>query len=63
MQLREFAGGDKNLFSAERRMQKQKLKMDQQRQKQEEKKQQRKRSNVFNFINVALGGERKFFNS
>lgn len=59
MQLREFAGGDKDLFSAERKMRKQQRKLDQQRERQYQRDKQKEDSNVFNFINKTLGDKRK----
>lgn len=59
MELRENAGGDKNLFSAERKIRKQKMKMEEQRKKQYEREQQRSRCNIFDFINETLSGQRK----
>ncbi|KYM85601.1 Zinc finger CCCH-type with G patch domain-containing protein [Atta colombica] len=53
MELREFAGDDKDLFSAERNMRKQQQKLEQQRERQYQK-QKQKDDNVFNFINKAL---------
>ncbi|OXU26919.1 hypothetical protein TSAR_000362 [Trichomalopsis sarcophagae] len=59
MTLRENAGGDKDLFSVERKMQKQKKKLEQQRQKEYLREKQRERNNVFNFMNAALGSKSK----
>ncbi|XP_015602108.1 zinc finger CCCH-type with G patch domain-containing protein [Cephus cinctus] len=59
MELRENAGGDKDLFSVERKMRKQKRKLEQQREKQYQKEVQREKSNVFNFINTTLGDKPK----
>lgn len=58
MELREFAGDDKDLFSAERKMRKQQ-KLEQQRKRQYQRAKQKEDSNVFNFINKALGDKRK----
>ncbi|KYQ46904.1 Zinc finger CCCH-type with G patch domain-containing protein [Trachymyrmex zeteki] len=58
MELREFAGDDKNLFSAERKMRKQQQKLEQQRERQYQR-QKQKQDNVFNFINEALGDKRE----
>ncbi|XP_046417487.1 zinc finger CCCH-type with G patch domain-containing protein [Neodiprion fabricii] len=55
MELRENAGGDKDLFSVERRLNKQRRRMDQIREKQYERDVKRERNNVFNFINATLG--------
>ncbi|XP_043275966.1 zinc finger CCCH-type with G patch domain-containing protein [Venturia canescens] len=55
MELREHAGGDKDLFTAERKMQKQRRKMEQQREKQYIREKAREKNNVFNFINTTLG--------
>lgn len=55
MELREFAGGDKDLFSAERKMRKQQKQLEQQREKQYQRDKQRENSNVFNFLNKTLG--------
>lgn len=55
MILRENAGGDKDLFSVERKMQRQKKKMEQQRRKQYQKEKQREKNNVFNFMNNTFG--------
>lgn len=60
MELREFAGGDKDLFSAERKMRKQQRKLEQQREKQYQRDKQKEDSNVFNFLNKTLGDRRKF---
>ncbi|XP_014206891.1 zinc finger CCCH-type with G patch domain-containing protein [Copidosoma floridanum] len=57
MTLRENAGGDKNLFSVERKMQKQKKKLEQQRQKEYLREKQREKNNVFNFMNATLGNK------
>lgn len=59
MKLREFAGNDKDLFSAERKIRKQQQKLEQQRERQYQKESQKKDSNVFNFINKTLGDKRK----
>lgn len=59
MELREFAGGDKDLFSAERKMRKQQQKLEQQREKQYQREKERENSNVFNFINKTLGDKRE----
>jgi len=58
MELREAAGDDKDLFSAERKMRKQQ-KLEQQRKRQYQRKKQKEDNNVFNFINKALGDKRK----
>lgn len=55
MELREHAGGDKDLFSAERKMRKQRQKMEQQREKEYQREKAREKNNVFNFINTTLG--------
>ncbi|XP_014223164.1 zinc finger CCCH-type with G patch domain-containing protein [Trichogramma pretiosum] len=55
MELKEHAGGDKNLFSVERQMQRQKRKLKQQREKEYSNQVKREKSNVFNFINKTLG--------
>ncbi|KAG7208275.1 hypothetical protein KM043_014518 [Ampulex compressa] len=59
MELRENAGGDKNLFTVERRMRKQRQKLEQQREKQYQREKQRDECNVFNFINATLGDKPK----
>lgn len=59
MELREFAGNDKDLFSAERKIRKQQQKLEQQRERQYQRESQKKDSNVFNFINKTLGDKRK----
>ncbi|KAH0951498.1 hypothetical protein HN011_002974 [Eciton burchellii] len=59
MELREFAGGDKDLFSAERKMRKQQQKLERQRERQYQREKQREDSNVFNFINKTLGDKPK----
>ncbi|XP_011861995.1 PREDICTED: zinc finger CCCH-type with G patch domain-containing protein [Vollenhovia emeryi] len=59
MELREFAGNDKDLFSAERKMRKQQHKMERQREKQYQREKQKEDSNVFNFINKTLGDKPK----
>lgn len=60
MELRENAGGDKNLFSVERKMRKQRQKLEQQREKQYQREKEREENNVFNFINATLGDKRMF---
>jgi len=55
MELREFAGNDKDLFSAERKMRKQQQKLEQQKEKQYQREKQKEDSNVFNFLNKTLG--------
>lgn len=62
MELRELAGGDKDLFSAERKMRKQQRKLEQQRKKQYQREKQKDDKNVFNFINKTLGDKRKLKN-
>lgn len=57
MELRENAGGDKNLFSVERKMRKQQ-KLEQQREKQYQREKEREENNIFNFINATLGDKR-----
>lgn len=59
MELREFAGGDKDLFSAERKMRKQQQKLEQQRERQYQREKQKEDRNVFNFINKTLGDKPK----
>lgn len=59
MEIREFAGNDKDLFSAERKMRKEQRKLEQQREKQYEREKRKQDSNVFNFINKTLGDKRK----
>lgn len=59
MELREFAGGDKDLFSAERKMRKQQYKLEQQREKQYQREKQKEDRNIFNFINKTLGDKPK----
>ncbi|XP_076281491.1 zinc finger CCCH-type with G patch domain-containing protein isoform X1 [Lasioglossum baleicum] len=59
MELRENAGGDKNLFFVERRMRKQQQKLEQQRERQYQREKQRDEKNVFNFINATLGDKPK----
>ena len=63
MNLRENAGGDKNLFSVERKMQKQKRKLEQKREKKYLREKQREKNNVFNFMNTTLGNKGKLTNS
>lgn len=58
MELRENAGGDKNLFSVERKMRKQQQKLEQQREKQYQREKEREENNIFNFINATLGDKR-----
>lgn len=58
MELREHAGGDKNLFSVERRMRRQQQKLEQQRVKQYQREKQKEKKNIFNFINTTLGDKR-----
>lgn len=60
MELRERAGGDRDLFTAERKMEKQRRKIEQQREKQYIREKAREKSNVFNFINTTLGDKREF---
>lgn len=60
MELRENAGGDKNLFSVERKMRKQQQKLEQQREKQYQREKEREENNIFNFINATLGDKRMF---
>ncbi|KAG6801930.1 zinc finger CCCH-type with G patch domain-containing protein [Apis mellifera caucasica] len=59
MELRENAGGDKNLFSVERKMRKQQQKLEQQREKQYQREKEREENNIFNFINATLGDKPK----
>lgn len=59
MILRENAGGDKDLFSVQRKMQKQKRKLEQQRQKEYLREKEKDKSNVFNFLNAAIGDKRE----
>ncbi|KAL6428751.1 hypothetical protein ACFW04_007962 [Cataglyphis niger] len=59
MELRELAGGDKDLFSAERKMRKQQRKLEQQRKRQYQREKQKDDKNVFNFINKTLGDKPK----
>ncbi|XP_071578322.1 zinc finger CCCH-type with G patch domain-containing protein isoform X1 [Temnothorax nylanderi] len=59
MELREFAGNDKDLFSAERKMRKQQQKLEQQRERQYRREKEKEDSNVFNFINKTLGDKIK----
>ena len=59
MILKENAGGDKDLFSVERKMQKQKHKLEQQRQKEYLREKQKEKNNVFNFMNATLGDKSK----
>lgn len=61
MELRENAGGDKDLFSVQRRMKKEKRRMEQLREKEYQREIRRERSNVFNFINSTLGDKREFY--
>lgn len=58
MELRQFAGDDKDLFSAERKMRKQQ-KLEQQRERQHQKEKQKEDNNIFNFINKTLGDKPK----
>lgn len=62
MELRENAGGDKNLFSVERRMRKQQQRLEQQREKQYRREKQREEKSIFNFINATLGDRRMYSN-
>lgn len=55
MKLRENAGGDKDLFSVQRRLKKEQRRMEQLREKEYQREIRRERSNVFNFINSTLG--------
>ena len=55
MTLRENAGGDEDLFSVERKMQKQKKKLEQQRQKEYLREKNREKNNLFNFMNSTFG--------
>lgn len=59
MELRENAGGDKNLFSVERRMRKQQRRLEQQRERQYRRVKQREEKTIFNFINATLGDKSK----
>ncbi|XP_017755554.1 PREDICTED: zinc finger CCCH-type with G patch domain-containing protein [Eufriesea mexicana] len=59
MKLRENAGGDKNLFSVECKLRKQRQKLEQQREKQYQREKEREENNVFNFINATLGDKPK----
>ncbi|XP_076232478.1 zinc finger CCCH-type with G patch domain-containing protein [Calliopsis andreniformis] len=59
MELRENAGGDKDLFSVERKMRKQQQRLEQQREKQYQREKLQERKNVFNFINATLGDKPK----
>lgn len=61
MVLRENAGGDKDLFSVERKMQKQKRKLEHQRQKEYLREKQKDKNNVFSFLNSAIGNSSKLF--
>ncbi|XP_014295690.1 zinc finger CCCH-type with G patch domain-containing protein [Microplitis demolitor] len=54
MELRENAGGDKNLFSVQKRMKKQTRKLEKRQEKQYQREKTRDR-NVFDFINNTLG--------
>lgn len=59
MELREFAGNDKDLFSAERKMRKQQQKLEQQKEREYRREKQKEDSNVFNFLNKTLGDRSK----
>ncbi|XP_053987563.1 zinc finger CCCH-type with G patch domain-containing protein-like [Hylaeus volcanicus] len=59
MELRENAGGDKNLFSVEHRMRKQQQKLERQRERQYQRAKQQEEKNIFNFINATLGDKSK----
>ncbi|XP_078045261.1 zinc finger CCCH-type with G patch domain-containing protein [Augochlora pura] len=59
MELRANAGGEKSLFSVERRMRKQQQKLEQQRERQYQREKRRDEKNVFNFINATLGDKPK----
>ncbi|KAL0117440.1 hypothetical protein PUN28_010344 [Cardiocondyla obscurior] len=59
MELRKFAGDDKDLFSADRKMRKQQQKLEQQRERQYQREKQKEDRNVFNFINKTLGDKPK----
>ncbi|KAF7403667.1 hypothetical protein HZH68_006461 [Vespula germanica] len=54
MELREIAGNDKNLFSAEFKMRKKQQKLEQQRQREYEREKKNERNNIFNFLNTTL---------
>jgi hypothetical protein len=56
MALREEAGGDRNLFTVEKRLRRQRKKHEQQSERQCEREKQQ--INVFDFINSKLGGKR-----
>ncbi|XP_012284436.1 zinc finger CCCH-type with G patch domain-containing protein isoform X2 [Orussus abietinus] len=58
MELRENAGGDEDLFSVQRRMQKEQRKLEQKQEKLYQKEKQREKNNVFNIINAALGEDK-----
>lgn len=60
MNLRENAGGDKDLFSVQRRMIKQEKKLEEQRKKEYLREKLKEKHNVFNFINSKLGDKSKF---
>lgn len=60
MGLRENSGGDKDLFSVERRLKRQERKMKQLRERQYEREKRRERNNIFNFINSTIGDKSKF---
>ena len=55
MELREHANGDKDIFSTERKMRKQRQKMKQIRERQYEREKAREKNNLFYFINTTLG--------
>lgn len=54
MELREIAGNDKNLFSAEFKMRKKQQKLEQQRQREYEREKKNEQNNIFNFLNTTL---------
>lgn len=54
MELREIAGNDKNLFSAEFKMRKKQQKLERQRQRDYEREKKKDRNNIFNFLNTTL---------
>ncbi|XP_043500438.1 zinc finger CCCH-type with G patch domain-containing protein [Polistes fuscatus] len=54
MELREIAGNDKNLFSAEFKMRKKQQKLERQRQREYEREKEKEQSNIFNFLNTTL---------
>lgn len=59
MDLREFADDNKDLFTAERKMRKQKKQLERQREREYQREKKRADNSVFSFLNKALGYKRE----